>query len=38
MAKDALFRRRIETNWCGMRDFDVLDCCCNLIGIGEPSR
>ena len=34
----ASFRRRIETSSYGMRDFEMLDCCGNLIGIGEPSR
>lgn len=37
-AKGAAFRRRIETSSYGMHDFEVLDCCGNLIGIGAPAR
>ena len=37
-AKGASFRRRIETSSYGMRDFELLDGCGNVIGIGEPSR
>ncbi len=34
----APFRRRLETSSYGMRDFEVMDCCGNLIGVGEPSN
>lgn len=37
VANGASFRRRIGTSSYGMRDFELLDCCGNLIGIGEPS-
>jgi uncharacterized glyoxalase superfamily protein PhnB len=38
VATGASFRRPIETSSYGMRDFEVLDCCGNIIGIGEASR
>lgn len=31
----ATFRRRIETSPYGLRDFELSDCCGNLIGIGH---
>jgi uncharacterized glyoxalase superfamily protein PhnB len=34
-AKGANFRRRLEASSYGMRDFELIDCCGNLIGIGE---
>lgn len=37
VANGASFRRRIETSSYGMRDFELFDCCGNLIGVGEPS-
>lgn len=32
----ATFRRRIETSSYGMLDFEMFDCCDNLIGVGQP--
>jgi uncharacterized glyoxalase superfamily protein PhnB len=37
VANGATFRRRIEASSYGMRDFELMDCCGNLIGVGEPS-
>lgn len=37
VANGARFRRRLETSSYGMRDFELIDCCGNLIGVGEPS-
>lgn len=37
VANGAHFRRRLETSSYGMRDFELIDCCGNLIGIGEAS-
>jgi len=34
----ASIRRRIERSSYGMRDFELSDCCGNLIGVGEPSE
>jgi len=36
VAKGASFRRRIESSSYGMRDFEMFDCCGNLIGVGQP--
>ena len=31
------FLRTIENSSYGMRDFELMDCCGNLIGVGQPS-
>jgi hypothetical protein len=33
----ATFRRHLETSSYGMRDCEVLDCCGNRIGLGQPT-
>lgn len=36
-AAGASFRRHLETSPYGMRDCELLDCCGNRIGLGQPS-
>ena len=38
IAAGATFRRPIDSSSYGMRDFELIDCCGNLIGVGQPSR
>ncbi|MBA3699096.1 MAG: VOC family protein [Planctomycetes bacterium] len=37
-ATGATFRRTIDRSSRGMLDFEVSDCCGNLIGVGQPTR
>lgn len=37
IAAGATFRRAIENSSYGMRDFELIDCCGNLIGVGQQS-
>lgn len=37
IAAGVTFRRAIESSSYGMRDFELIDCCGNLIGVGQQS-